>query len=76
VRKASAAPSVRIEALRRTYELTRSEMEQQAHRAAKLDKKCNILLTGLQQRDSKLRAQLDELAQQVRRWVQCGVWHY
>eukprot|EP00775_Hariotina_reticulata_P012657 gene12657-12784_t len=65
VRKASAAPSVRIDALRRTYELTRSEMEQQAHRAAKLDKKCNILLTGLQQRDSKLRGQLDELAQQV-----------
>lgn len=34
-------------------------------RAAKIDKKAGILITGLQQRDTKLRAQLDEVAQQV-----------
>ena len=67
VRKASAAPSLRIDALRREYERTRAEMESQAHKAAKLDKKCNILVAGLQQRDNKLRTQLDEVAQQVSR---------
>jgi hypothetical protein len=41
------------------------------YRAAKLDKKAAILVAGLQQRDTKLRAQLDEVAQQVRVW--CGV---
>lgn len=65
VRKASAAPSMRIDALRRDYERTRAEMEVQAHKAAKLDKKCNILIAGLQQRDSKLRSQIEEVAQQV-----------
>lgn len=65
MRKASAAPSMRIDALRRDYERTRAEMEVQAHKAAKLDKKCNILVAGLQQRDSKLRSQLEEVAQQV-----------
>eukprot|EP00878_Enallax_costatus_P014008 GHUV01014649.1.p1 GENE.GHUV01014649.1~~GHUV01014649.1.p1 ORF type:complete len:761 (+),score=332.12 GHUV01014649.1:659-2941(+) len=65
VRKASAAPSLRVDALRREYERTRAEMESQAHKAAKLDKKCNILVAGLQQRDTKLRTQLEEVAQQV-----------
>lgn len=65
VRKASAAPSLRIDALRREYERTRSEMESQAHKAAKLEKKCSILIAGLQQRDSKLRTQVEEVAQQV-----------
>lgn len=65
VRKASAAPALRVDALRRDHERTRAEMEVQAHKAAKLDKKCNILVSGLQQRDTKLRAQIEEVAQQV-----------
>jgi pre-mRNA-splicing factor CDC5/CEF1 len=66
VRKASATPAMRIDALRRDYERTRSEMESQAHRAARLDKKAAILVAGLQQRHSKLTGQLEEVAQQVR----------
>jgi hypothetical protein len=43
-------------------------------RAAKLDKKGHILLAGLQQRDARLRTQLDELAQQVMMSAWCFVW--
>jgi hypothetical protein len=47
-------------------------MEGQARKAARLDKKCGILIAGLQQRDAKLRSQLDEMAQQVRVCVDTG----
>lgn len=67
VRKATATPAMRIDAVRRDYERTRREMESQAHRAARLDKKAAILVAGLQQRHAKLTGQLDEVAQQVRR---------
>jgi pre-mRNA-splicing factor CDC5/CEF1 len=65
VRKASATAAMRIDALRRDYERTRGEMESQAHRAARLDKKAAILVAGLQQRHTKLTGQLEEVAQQV-----------
>lgn len=65
MRKASAPPAMRLDVLRRDYECTRSEMEAQAHRAAKLVKKGDILVKGLQQRHNKLQTQLEELAQQV-----------
>lgn len=65
VRKTSASNTMRLDAAKREHQATRGEMEAQARRAAKLDKKANILITGLQQRDTKLRSQLDELAQQV-----------
>ncbi|KAF6264690.1 pre-mRNA splicing factor component-domain-containing protein [Scenedesmus sp. NREL 46B-D3] len=65
VRKATATPAMRIDAVRRDYERTRREMESQAHRAARLDKKAAILVAGLQQRHAKLTGQLDEVAQQV-----------
>lgn len=64
-RKASAPNTLRLEAARRAHEATRGEMEGQARKAARLDKKCGILIAGLQQRDAKLRSQLDEMAQQV-----------
>jgi pre-mRNA-splicing factor CDC5/CEF1 len=64
-RKASAPNTLRLEAARRAHEATRSEMEAQARKAARLDKKCGILIAGLQQRDAKLRSQLDEMATQV-----------
>ncbi|WIA33069.1 hypothetical protein OEZ86_006225 [Tetradesmus obliquus] len=65
VRKASATPAMRLDVLRRSYEATRREMEAQAHRAARLDKKAAILVAGLQTRHGKLTGQLEEVAQQV-----------
>jgi pre-mRNA-splicing factor CDC5/CEF1 len=58
---------MRLDALRRDYERTRGEMEGQAHRAARLDKKAAILVAGLQQRHGKLTGQLEEVAQKVGR---------
>jgi pre-mRNA-splicing factor CDC5/CEF1 len=74
VRKTSASNTMRLDAAKREHQATRGEMEVQARRAAKLDKKANILITGLQQRDTKLRTQLDDLAQQVRLVVQTVLW--
>jgi pre-mRNA-splicing factor CDC5/CEF1 len=71
MRKTSASNTMRLDAAKREHQATRGEMEVQARRAAKLDKKANILITGLQQRDTKLRAQLNDLAQQVRPLAQC-----
>lgn len=66
---------MRMDAAKREHQATRGEMEVQARRAAKLDKKANILVTGLQQRDTKLRSQLDDLAQQVGvEALGCGHW--
>ncbi|KAF8067237.1 CDC5 [Scenedesmus sp. PABB004] len=65
VRKASATPALRLDALRRDYEATRAEMEVQAHRAAKLLKKADTLTAGLVARHLKLKAQLVEAEEQV-----------
>lgn len=65
VRKTSASATMRLDAAKREHQATRAEMEAQARRAAKLDKKASILVTGLQQRHTKLTAQLDDMAQQV-----------
>lgn len=65
VRKTSASSTMRLDAAKREHLATRAEMEAQARRAAKLDKKANILVTGLQQRHTKLASQLDDMAQQV-----------
>jgi pre-mRNA-splicing factor CDC5/CEF1 len=64
---------MRLDAAKREHQATRAEMEAQARRAAKLDKKASILVTGLQQRHTKLTAQLDDMAQQVRAVPCCGV---
>ncbi len=42
------------------YDAALSEMQAEAKRAAKLEQKVGVLLTGLQQRDGKLRKQVDE----------------
>lgn len=65
LRRASATPTQLLDALRRRHEAVRAEMEVQAHRAARLDKKASVLLTGLQQRHKKLRPQLEETAAQL-----------
>ena len=47
------------------HELARSEMEREAKRAAKTEQKVNILIGGLQQRDTAARAKVTELVEQL-----------
>jgi hypothetical protein len=72
VRKVQVPNTVRLQTAKQQHTDTRSEMEAQARRAAKLDKKANILITGLQQRDKKLQKQLTDVANQV--WGGRLVW--
>lgn len=72
VRKVQVPNTMRLQTAKQQHTDTRSEMEAQARRAAKLDKKANILITGLQQRDKKLQKQLTDVANQV--WGGRLVW--
>ncbi|GBF97104.1 hypothetical protein Rsub_10115 [Raphidocelis subcapitata] len=62
-RAAASTAAEKCDALRAEFEAVRGQMEREAHRAAKLEKKAGIVVTGLQQRDAKQRASLEELAQ-------------
>ncbi|GAX75409.1 hypothetical protein CEUSTIGMA_g2853.t1 [Chlamydomonas eustigma] len=64
-RAASATNTERIESIKGDYDAARSEMEKEAKRAAKIEQKVNILIGGLQQRDTGLRSKLVELAEQL-----------
>lgn len=59
-RAVTATPAERIESVRAEHEAVFSEMKQRARRAAKIEQKVNILVTGLQQRAGKLQGQLGE----------------
>jgi pre-mRNA-splicing factor CDC5/CEF1 len=59
-RAVTATPAERIEAVRVEHEAVRGEMVRRAKRAAKIEQKVNILVTGLQQRAGKLQGQLGE----------------
>ncbi|KAI8462344.1 MAG: pre-mRNA splicing factor component-domain-containing protein [Monoraphidium minutum] len=62
-RAAAAAPAERADSLRAEFDALRGQMEREAHRAAKLEKKAGVVIAGLQQRDAKQRSLVDELAQ-------------
>jgi pre-mRNA-splicing factor CDC5/CEF1 len=62
-RAAAANAAEKCEGLKADFEAARGQMEKEAHRAAKLEKKAAIVVQGLQQRDEKQRAQVEELAQ-------------
>lgn len=69
VRKVQVPNTVRLAIAKQQHADTRSEMEVQARRAAKLDKKAHITIAGLQSRDAKLQKQLVEVANQVGFWA-------
>ncbi len=62
-RAASATNSERLDSARADFEGVRAEMEREAQRAAKLEKKVGLVCGGLSARDAKLREQLAELAE-------------
>lgn len=64
-RAASATNTERIDSIKADYDAARAEMEREAKRAAKVDAKVNILIGGLQQRDTTMRARISELAEQL-----------
>lgn len=64
-RAASATNQERLESIRAEFEAVRSLMEKEAVRAHKLEKKANVVIQGLQQRDVKLASQVADMAEQL-----------
>ncbi|EFJ42818.1 hypothetical protein VOLCADRAFT_107065 [Volvox carteri f. nagariensis] len=65
-RAASATNVDRIESIKCEFEFVRGDMEREARKAAKLEAKLGLLLTGLQRRHGELSGRIGELWGQVR----------
>ncbi|GLC50856.1 hypothetical protein PLESTB_000439400 [Pleodorina starrii] len=69
-RAASATNVDRIESIKSEFELVRGDMEREARKAAKLEAKLGLLLTGLQRRQKEMSGRVEEVWGQVREAAQ------